>query len=351
MREFLSASTDPIFICGPCSAESREQVLACANDVEKAGVKWFRAGLWKPRTRPGCFEGVGRTGLEWLVEVKKSFGLSVCTEVAIPEHLELCLEYGIDSVWIGARTCANPFSVEELAQALKGVKNLSLLVKNPVTADVNLWLGAIERIERQGVEDVVAVHRGFTLEHNLQYRQSPVWRIPLEVKRLRPDLKIICDPSHIAGRREYIKDLSQTAANIGFDGLMIETHPDPDHAKTDSLQQICSKDISSLLKAVRFPVKESYRDEQLKIYREEIGEVDKNICSLLSDRMRLCEKIAEIKKQKNMSVFQLGQWNNVLDNLVELATRNGLDKNFIEELYSIIHQESIRIQDKTINKK
>lgn len=247
MKESPSALTKPIIICGPCSAESHSQMLICANDVAKAGLTWFRAGVWKPRTRPSTFEGVGEQGLVWLKDIKEKFSLKICTEIASPYHLELCLRYGVDAVWIGARTCANPFSVQEIADALKGVKNISVWVKNSPIPNINTWLGSIERLEKAGCKEVVAIHRGFELENNGIYRQTPLWRIPLELKRLRKDLKIICDPSHIAGKRELVKDVAQNAISIGFDGLMIETHPMPNEAKTDALQQLSSSSIKDFI--------------------------------------------------------------------------------------------------------
>ncbi len=351
MKEYLSASTKPILICGPCSAENRDQVLKSAKDVKEAGVKWFRAGIWKPRTRPNSFEGVGVIGLQWLKEVQQRFSLQVCTEAAKPSHVEECLKAGLNAVWIGARTCSNPFSVEEIAESLRGVDNISLLIKNPITPDVHLWLGAIERMEKAGVKDIIAVHRGFALENNSLYRQSPLWRIPIELQRLRRDIKIICDPSHIAGKREYVKEIALSAASIGFAGLMIETHNNPNEAKTDSLQQLYSKDLKAFLSSIKFPDNTETNNNELEIYRQEINDIDKNICSLLSDRMQLSKQIAEIKLSKNMTVFQPNRWQQVIEKIVSLSQEQGLSKEFIEEIYNIIHQESIKVQENIVNKK
>ncbi len=344
MKESLSVLTKPIIICGPCSAESFSQTDICAKDVAKSGVSLFRAGIWKPRTRPNGFEGVGEQGLVWLKKVKEKYHLSVCTEVASPFHVELCLKYGMDAVWLGARTASNPFSVQEIAESLKGVTNLSVLIKNPPIPNINTWLGSIERIEKSGMGDVVAIHRGFELENNGIYRQSPLWRIPLELKRLRRDIKIICDPSHIAGKRELVKEVANCAINIGFDGLMIETHPNPPVAKTDADQQLYSSTIKNFIDNLRFPTLEDKNDEYLRIYREEINEIDKKICALIGERMLLSRKIAQVKIKNNMSVFQLNRWQEVLDNIVKTSKKYDIDEDFIKEIYTLIHQESVNVQ-------
>lgn len=349
MKESPSALTKPIIICGPCSAESHSQMLICANDVAKGGITWFRAGVWKPRTRPSTFEGVGEQGLVWLKDIKEKFSLKVCTEIASPYHLELCLRYGVDAVWIGARTCANPFSVQEIADALKGVKNICVGVKNSPIPNINTWLGSIERLEKAGSKEVVAIHRGFELENNGIYRQNPLWRIPLELKRLRKDLKIICDPSHIAGKRELVKDVAQNAISIGFDGLMIETHPMPNEAKTDALQQLYSSSIKDFIEQLVFPTLEKQGDEYLKLYRQEITEIDQKICALLGERMQLSRQIATIKSKNNMSIFQLNRWQEVLNNIIQTSKKYNLEKDFIKEIYTLIHQESIQVQTKTNN--
>lgn len=351
MKEYLSASTKPILICGPCSAESEQQVLQTAKDIKEAGITWYRAGIWKPRTRPNNFEGVGEVGLQWLKEIQQTFSLKVCTEVAKPFHVEECLKAGIDAVWIGARTCSNPFSVQEIAESLKGVNNLSVLIKNPTTPDTHLWLGAIERIEKAGVKDIVAIHRGFALENNSMYRQTPLWRIPIELQRLRRDIKIICDPSHIAGKREFVKEIAVCAASIGFAGLMIEVHNNPLQAKTDSAQQLFSKDLKTFLSSINFPNNKEITSNELEIYRQEINDIDKNICNLLSERMNLSKQIAEIKIAKDMTVFQPNRWQEVMDKIISISKEQGLNKEFIEEIYNVIHQESIKIQENIVNKK
>ncbi|MDO5759978.1 MAG: bifunctional 3-deoxy-7-phosphoheptulonate synthase/chorismate mutase type II [Bacteroidota bacterium] len=344
MKEYLSASTKPIIICGPCSAESYSQMQVCANDVAKAGVGWFRAGIWKPRTRPNSFEGIGEEGLLWLKEIKEQFPLKVCTEVASPYHLELCLKYGIDAIWIGARTCANPFSVQEIANSLQGIKDISVLVKNPPIPNVSTWLGSLERIEKAGCEDLIAIHRGFELGNNGIYRQSPDWRIPLELKRLRKDLKIICDPSHIAGKRELVKEISQCALSIGFDGLMIETHPNPPQAQTDKSQQLYSSTLKDFIAQLSFPSLLEKKNESLTLYRQEINDIDQKLCALLGERMQMSKKIAKIKLENNMSVFQLSRWQEVLNNMIQQGKDYELSEDFIKEIYTLIHQESIRVQ-------
>lgn len=352
MKESPSALTKPVIICGPCSAESHSQMLVCAEDVANAGITWFRAGVWKPRTRPNGFEGIGEQGLIWLKEIKEKFSLNICTEIASPYHLELCLKYGLNAVWIGARTCANPFSVQEIADALKGVKNISVWVKNSPIPNINTWLGSIERLEKAGCKDVIAIHRGFELENNGMYRQNPLWRIPLELKRLRKDLKIICDPSHIAGKKELVKDVAQNAISIGFDGLMIETHPKPNEAKTDAQQQLSSSCIKEFIDQLVFPTTlDKQGNEYIELYRQEINEIDQKICTLLGERMQLSKKIASIKSKNNMSIFQLNRWQEVLNNIVQTGKNHNLNEDFIKEIYTLIHQESIQVQTKNLPQK
>ena len=348
MQTYSSALTKPLFICGPCSAENETQVLESAYMVQSLGVKWFRAGLWKPRTRPSEFEGVGSKGLEWLKKAKETFGLKICTEVAKPSHVEMCLKYGFDALWLGTRTVANPFSVQEISESLKGVKDVILLVKNPMIPDVKLWLGAIERIEKQSLT-TIAVHRGFSLIENTPYRQSPLWRIPLALKQERQDLMILCDPSHIAGRRDLVKDIAQQSANIGFDGLMIETHYDPDNALTDSKQQLSKEDLQTLLNEIHFP-KNNEINTSLSVLRDEINGVDKDIILAIKRRMLLSEEIGKIKKEDNLPIFQSERWQEVLNSIISQAENMGLDKVFVKEIYEIIHQESIKTQNIIINK-
>lgn len=350
MIKSQSVLTKPIYICGPCSAENREQVLCSAKEIAKTGVQWFRAGLWKPRTRPSCFEGVGDSGLSWLTEVKEQYNINVCTEVANPSHVEQCLKHNIDGLWLGARTTSNPFSVEEIAQSLKGVNNITIMIKNPMIADMKLWLGAIERMEKQGIKNILAIHRGFTLADNKPYRQTPLWRIPIELKQERKDLKIICDPSHIAGKREYVREIAEQAANIGFDGLMIETHCSPSSALTDSEQQITPKELENLIFSIHFPENTGSSDK-LSALREEINEADNTIIDALAKRMHLSQSIAKIKQEENMTVFQHSRWQEVLNRIISQAQNHSLNDTFVKEIYEIIHQESIKVQNNILKDK
>ena len=349
MQKLESALTKPILICGPCAAESREQILSSAKELSLLEVKWLRAGIWKPRTRPSAFEGVGTKGLSWLKEAKDTYNINVCTEVAKSNHIEKCLKAGIDALWLGARTSSNPFSVEELAESLTGVKDTAIMIKNPMIPDVKLWLGAIERVEKHTGVTPIAIHRGFSLTDNTPYRQSPLWKIAFELKQLRKDIKIICDPSHIAGNRTLVKDIALQAANIGFDGLMIETHPSPENALTDTEQQLNFKELADLLAVVNFPDSNKVSNSLLSL-RESLNETDKVIIEALARRMQLSESIAKVKQKENMTVFQANRWEEVLKTLLANAERKGLNKDFIKEIYEIIHQESIKIQNITIKK-
>lgn len=340
----------PILICGPCSAESKEQILSTAEAIHKLQISYFRAGLWKPRTRPSEFEGVGQEGLLWLNQVQKDFNMKVCTEVATPFHVEKCLEHNIDALWIGARTTSNPFSIQELAQCLKGT-NKTIFVKNPLNPDIKLWIGAIERLMKAGIKDIVAIHRGFSLTDNGKYRQSPLWKIPIELKREMPKIKILSDPSHIAGRRQYVEELSQMAMSIGFDGLMIETHYNPNGAKTDALQQLSPIELKELLSNLIIPNKKQQKDSSsLATLRDDINEIDNKIIESLSIRMNISKEIAKIKEKENLAVFQPQRWQELLDNLTSKGEKQGLEKDFIKEIYEIIHQESIKTQNLVIKK-
>lgn len=353
METSLSASTNnnPILICGPCSAESEIQILSTAKALQEiGGISYFRAGLWKPRTRPNEFEGVGEEGLLWLKQVKDNYHMKVCTEVATPYHVEKCLEYDIDSLWLGARTTSNPFSVDEIAESLKGTKK-TIFVKNPLNPDIRLWIGAIERLRKKSIENIVAIHRGFSLTDNGKYRQSPLWKIPIELRREMPDMKIICDPSHIAGKRQYIKELSQMAMSIGFDGLMIEVHNKPLEAKTDALQQISPLMLKNIIMKLNVPNKEDSKENSLLAsLRDEINDVDNSIINSLSRRMEMSKEIAKIKQEENLAVFQPQRWQEILTNISLKGEKQGLSKDFVKEIYEIIHQESIKIQNLIINK-
>lgn len=338
-----------LLVCGPCSAESFEQVYSSAQMLKDLGVDYFRAGLWKPRTHPNNFEGVKESGIEWLKRVKKDFGLRICTEVTSPYTAQICEENDFDAVWIGARTTQNPFIVEDIATALQDSK-MTVMVKNPLNPDVDLWLGAIERLEKHGIKSVMAIHRGFSTEYN-RYRQSPLWRIPLELKQLRGDIPIICDPSHIAGDNLYVKDIVTTAVSIGFDGLMIETHINPTKALTDAKQQLDIKQLSSLLGSLpNLNNTFSLVDKKINSLRGQIDDIDDTIIRALRDRMQVSREIAKIKKDEKIIIYQADRWQKVLDNVLENAKKSDLNVAFVKELYEIIHQESIKEQDLIINK-
>lgn len=339
--------TDRLLVAGPCAAESLEQLRAVAFSLKDISVDWFRAGIWKPRTRPSSFEGVGEKGLEWLAEIRKEFGLKVCTEVASPYHVEQCLAYGLDALWIGARTTTNPFSVQDIADALHGV-DIPLFVKNPLNPDLKLWIGAVERLSAS-CSDIHAVHRGFSLVDNGIYRQTPLWQLPVELKRLMPDLKILCDPSHIAGRRELVFPVAQKAMRLGFDGLMIEVHDNPDSAMTDSMQQLDINGFKRLLEELEISDTDEDRDDvSLEELRGRIDEIDLQLLSLLGKRMGLSEKVAAIKRDNNMSIFRLKRWEVLLNDRMERGERLKLNREFVKDLFELIHEQSMEVQDRFI---
>lgn len=339
---FEDCAASPLYIAGPCSAESREQVLMAARGVAEAGVKIFRAGVWKPRTKPGSFEGVGAEALEWLMEANKSFGLSIVTEVATPEHLELALKAGVDGVWIGARTTTNPFATQQIADALKGV-DIAVMVKNPVIPDVDLWIGAIERIYNSGIRRIAAVHRGFGTHHATLYRNDPHWSVPIELQRLLPNITLISDPSHIGGRRDLVAPLSQQALDLGFSGLMVECHPTPDLALSDAAQQITPEvlgDVISNLRWRRTPADNNLLSE----YRMHIDTIDSRIVELLAERMEVAREIGEHKRQRGMAIVQRERFNELLESAEARAEFMGLSRSFIHAIFSAIHEESVRQQ-------
>lgn len=339
---FTENISEPLYIAGPCSAESREQLLATARGVAAAGVRILRAGVWKPRTKPGSFEGVGSEALAWLHEAKVEYGLNVITEVATPEHLEQALKAGMDGVWIGARTTTNPFAMQQIADVLKGV-DTAVIVKNPVIPDVELWVGAIERIYNSGIRRIAAVHRGFGTHQTLPYRNAPHWSVPIELHRRIPSLQILSDPSHIGGRRELIAQLSQQALDLGFAGVMIECHNCPDNALSDAAQQITPEmlgDIIRTLKLRRTPAATDILGE----YRMHIDTIDSRIIELLAERMTVAREIGEYKQQHGMAVVQHDRYNELLESAEARAEFMGLSRDFIHEIFSSVHEESIRQQ-------
>ncbi|MBR5398717.1 MAG: bifunctional 3-deoxy-7-phosphoheptulonate synthase/chorismate mutase type II [Bacteroidales bacterium] len=329
-------------IAGPCSAETRDQVLETARALAKTGIFAFRAGLWKPRTRPGMFEGVGSEGLEWLQEVKRETGLKVCCEVATPEHLHQALEAGVDILWIGARTTADPFAVQALADAVKG-EDISLLIKNPVNPDVELWAGALERFLNAGVKDISLVHRGFSSYGNQIYRNLPLWHIPIEMKRRFPDIPMFCDPSHMGGKPQLLVPISQQALDLMYDGLMIECHINPDQALSDKAQQITPIQLEKILSHLK--IRENVQDQQsLESLRSQIDSLDASIMKILGERMEVSRKIGEYKQEHNMPVLQSQRYSEIVENRSDLAEAAGLDRDFAKSLMELIHKESVRLQ-------
>ena len=337
----------PWVIAGPCSAESERQVISTAREITKSPhVKVFRAGVWKPRTRPDTFEGVGKVGLEWLKAVKAETSLLTTTEVANAQHVELCLDNNVDILWIGARTTVNPFLVQEIANALKGI-DVPVLVKNPINAELGLWLGAIERLYHAGIKKLAAIHRGFSTYVQMAYRNHPNWQIPIELKRLLPKLPLICDPSHIGGHRDFIEPISQTALDLGIQGLMIETHIEPDRALSDSKQQITPNVLIELLDRLRAR-HTAITDKQVKRkiahLRAEITHTDSQIIQDLADRMRWVEEIGKLKEQHGISVLQINRWESLLKDHMAKARQLGLEAEFIKDVFELIHAQAVKRQ-------
>lgn len=344
----------PLLIAGPCGAESPEQLMQTALGLKALNrVSLFRAGIWKPRTRPGAFEGKGEEALEWLQQVKKETGLKTTVEVANRQHAELALKYGVDVLWIGARTSVNPFSVQEIADVLKGVK-IPVMVKNPIHADLQLWIGAIERVYNSGISQIAAVHRGFHVYGKTKYRNKPMWQIPIELRTLLPDLPIICDPSHISGNRELIPAVSQKALDLGMDGLMIESHIRPDEALSDAQQQLTPEALGELLSGL--VIRKSSSDsvavtDRLTQLRNIIDEVDDELMNVLKRRLQTIEEIGRYKKEQDITIFQLGRWQEILRTRGQWADKMGISRQHIEKLCQLLHEESIRVQNEIMNEK
>lgn len=348
LRAIVPGMTEPFVVAGPCSAETEEQVYATARGLSLIPqVKVLRSGIWKPRTRPNSFEGMGEKALPWLVKSAKDFGLLSATEVANVHHVEECFKQGVDILWIGARTTVNPFSVQEIADALKGT-DVPVFIKNPVNPDLELWIGAIERVYHAGIKKIVAVHRGFSTAEKHGFRNAPMWEIPLELKRRFPELPVICDPSHISGKRELLQTVSQKAVDLHMDGLMIETHPDPGHALSDAAQQITPKQLSQLLQDLVYKKPEGTTEvslDELMKMRQFIDELDEKIIELLADRMNISEKIGEYKRGHNMTIFQLERWRHIFETRTKQGTGLGLSEDFLKKFLENLHQESIRRQE------
>lgn len=343
----------PLMIAGPCSAETEEQILSITKALVKQGISLVRAGIWKPRTRPGSFEGIGKKALPWLKNIRKSLGISFAVEVARPSHVELALEHDIDVLWIGARSTANPFTVQEIAESLKGVK-IPVLVKNPVNPDLELWIGALERLNKNGIEELAVVHRGFSTYRKGRYRNLPMWEIPIELKRRLPQIPMICDPSHIAGNKVLVQEISQKSIDLNYDGLMIEVHPDPAKAWSDPEQQLTPGDFQNLKENLIYrseTIQDSRFINMLEAIRAQVDEADHEMLETLSRRMKLIEKIGEYKRENNVAVLQMERWNEIIKTRSEWAKLLDLNIDFILDIYNRLHTESIRNQTEIMNKK
>jgi chorismate mutase len=340
----------PVIIAGPCSAESEEQVMTAARELAAMGIKIFRAGIWKPRTRPSAFEGVGSMGLPWLKRVKEETGMLTATEVANVKHVYEALKFGIDIIWIGARTTANPFAVQEIADTISGM-DIPVMIKNPVNPDVELWIGAIERLYGAGIRRIVAIHRGFSVFTRSEFRNHPHWQIPIELKRRIPNLPLFTDPSHICGSRERLYEVSQEAMDLNFDGIIIESHPDPDKAWSDPKQQLKPADLKKLLDRIIIRKMEVDNGLALTIgeLRAEIDKLDDQIIDIFEQRMQIADKIGEYKKDHNVAILQSKRWDSILNKRLDMGLLKGLSNDFITRVFRAIHQESINHQARIMN--
>ena len=339
--------TRPLLIAGPCSAESEDQVMKTAVGLKELGVNVFRAGIWKPRTHPNTFEGVGLPGLDWLIRVQKEFGMKVCTEVANARHVYECLDRGVDMVWIGARTTANPFLVQEIADAIKGA-DIPVLVKNPVSPDFDLWVGALERLYQSGIRKLGVIHRGFSTFDKIPYRNSPEWQIAIELRSMYPYLPFFCDPSHMAGDRKFIEEISQRSLDLGLDGLMVESHCNPSCALSDARQQLTPGDLNDLLH--RLVVRNIDSDspeykENIDQLRAKIDIIDENILYILDSRMRISRQIGEYKKKNNIAILQTSRWDSILEKVIFKGAEYGLSEKFVTSLFNVIHEASVQEQN------
>ena len=354
INEWLGPIEKPLIIAGPCSIESEEQTISIALELEKnPHVKIFRGGIWKPRTRPNSFEGVGEIGLKWLQNVKKITNLKIATEVATPEHVEKALKHDVDILWIGARSTTNPFTVQAIADAIKGT-NITVMIKNPVNPDLDLWVGAIERIYNAGITKIVAVHRGFSSFQKTKYRNAPEWKNVIELKRQIPSLPIITDPSHICGNRESLLEISQKAIDLNIDGLMIEVHNKPEYAMSDAHQQITPDELNKLLNNL-IPRNESSENKdfenKLDTLRTYIDRIDDELINIVAERMRIVEEIGRYKKENKVTILQIKRWDEIMKNRLILANSKNLKEDFINILFQLLHEESIIIQTEIMNNK
>ena len=347
IKTWLPKIDNPLLIAGPCSLESEEQALETAKMlVNDKRVFIYRGGVWKPRTRPGSFEGVGSVGLDWLNLVKKETGLPVGTEVANAQHTEEALKAGLDVLWIGARSTASPFVVQEIADVVKG-SNAVIMVKNPVNPDVQLWMGAIERIYQAGIKNIVAIHRGFTPFRETKYRNYPNWKTFIELRRLLPNLPVICDPSHIAGKREYLYEISQKAFDMGMEGLMLESHRDPTCALSDAEQQLTPADLAKLLDRLVIRYENANNpdfENHLDVLRNRIDAIDSELLEIIASRVGIVKQIGQYKKENNVTALQINRWSQLMDNRVSLGNKLELNETFVKILFQLIHEDSVRMQ-------
>lgn len=340
----------PMCIAGPCSAETEEQVMETAKGLSEFGIHVYRAGIWKPRTHPGSFEGVGTPGLKWLRKVKETYGMKVCTEVASEKHVLECIKYGVDIVWIGARTSANPFLMQEIADALEGT-DIPVLVKNPVNPDIDLWVGALERLNRAGIKKLGVIHRGFSTSAPILYRNDPGWKLAIEMRTRYPQMAFFADPSHMAGDRKYLQELSQRAMDLGLDGLMVESHCNPACALSDAKQQLTPHDLRNLLESLvireNTSDNEAYKDG-IEALRARIDVIDDNLLKLLAERMDVSRRIGRYKKEHNVAIIQAGRWDALLAAMVARAREKGISEEAITAIMNAIHDESVKVQNEVL---
>ena len=342
----------PSVVAGPCSAESEEQLMETAKGLKELGINVFRAGIWKPRTHPGCFEGIGAPGLKWMQKVKKEYGLKIATEVASEKHVFECLKYGVDLVWIGARTTANPFLVQEIADALKDT-DIPVLVKNPVNPDLDLWIGALERLNNAGIKKLGVIHRGFSTIDKIKYRNDPQWQMAIELRSRYPELPFFVDPSHMGGHKDYIQEISQRSLDLGFEGLMIESHCNPSVALSDAKQQITPEEVKDLLYN-QIVVRDNDSDakdwkDNIDQLRAKIDIIDESILYTLASRMKISRQIGEYKKNHNIAILQASRWDSLLVKVVEKAKSYDLPEGFVEDVFNAIHEASVEAQNEIIS--
>ena len=341
----------PLIIAGPCSAETEEQVIQTATRLHQTGkVDIMRAGIWKPRTRPGSFEGIGTKGLPWLQKAKSLTGMPVAVEVATAKQVQDALHFDVDVLWIGARTTVNPFSVQEIADALRGV-DVPVLIKNPINPDLELWLGAVERVAKAGIKQIGLIHRGFSSYGNAEFRNAPMWHLAIEMKRRYPELMMINDPSHICGRRDILQEVAQEAIDLDYDGLIIESHIDPDNAWSDAKQQITPEVLAEMLGNIQWRKEDVPTADHaaLEKLRQQINHLDDELMQILSERMKIADKIGQYKKENNITILQTNRWNEILERVTAKANKLGLSKDFITKYYDAVHMESINHQNKVMN--